>query len=173
MQAKPQPFLQPPRLPLFCLVASLALPLSCAPTIRLDTPAPIVIDVNMRVDVVQTQAPGTQPLDAGAALKQKSPRQKQRERMAEVQTLKNDRIVGEANTGFLALVNKPEKPEYAIYAERIVTEENMDRKVIFEESAKSDHKSEADIAKAYAAKWYQGAFPGEMIQDTSGKWVKR
>ena len=161
------------QLSFYFLLPLLTLPLSCAPTIRLDTPAPIVIDVNMKVDVVQSQAPGTLPADAGAALKQKSPRQKQRERMAEIQTLKNDRVIGEANTGYLAVVNKPAKPEYADYAQRIVTEENADRKAIFEEAAKTEGKPEADVAKAYALRWSQGAFPGEMVQDSTGKWITR
>jgi len=159
-------------------LAVLALAAGCAPTIRLDTPAPIVIDVNMKVNVVQSQAPGSQPADAGAVLKEKSPRQRQRERMAEVQTLKNDRVVGEANTGYLAIVKMPEKPEYAAYAQRIVNEENADRNAIFEDAAKGTGKTgnelakaEAQIAKAYAERWAKGAFPGEMVQDATGNWV--
>lgn len=149
----------------------------CAPTIRLDTPEPVQIDVNMKVEVVQKNAPALSGTggtgNAVDSPKEKSARQKQRERLAEVQTLKNDRIVGEATTGLLELVNPPAKKEYAEYAAKIVAEENTDRQVIFAEEAKQDGSTVEAVAQKYASRRQQGAFPGELIQGAEGTWTPR
>lgn len=154
---------------------------SCAPTIRLDTPEPVRIDVNMKVEVVQTNAPvaaNAAGASASDSPKEKSARQKQRERMAEVQTLKNDRVIGEASNGLLQIANPPVKKEYADYAAKVVAEENADRQTIFAEEAKQESSANNPVtpdtvALQYAARRTQGAFPGELVQGPDGKWVPR
>lgn len=150
---------------------------ACSPTIRLDTPKPVKIDVNMKVEVIQQNAPAGGTASGGASAsdspKEKSARQKQRERMAEVQTLKNDRVIGEASNGLLQIVNPPIKKEYADYAAKVVAEENADRQTIFAEEAKQEGTTPEAVALQYAARRTQGAFPGELVQGPDGKWVPR
>lgn len=148
----------------------------CAPTLRLDTPEPVKIDVAMRVDVFTHEAEKSpDPSGAGAVRTPAatSPHQRQRLRMAEVQTLKNDSIIGEGADGLLAIVRPPTDPDYLAYAQRIVTEENADRQEVFQQEASDKARPLEEIVKEFAKRRREAAFRGEWIQSPSGEWVKR
>lgn len=146
---------------------------SCAPTIRLDTPNPVKIDVNMHVNVTTSTA---QKTGAGStetpSTTKKSPLESRRLRMAEIQDLKNNRFVGEGNNGLLSIRNEPNDPKWHAYAEKLLQEENADRKAIFEQEAKDTGKPAELVARDFAQKMRAAAFPMEWVQTESGEWKK-
>jgi uncharacterized protein YdbL (DUF1318 family) len=147
---------------------------ACAPTLRLDTPEPVKIDVNMRVDVFNHEGEKKdQAAEVARGPAASTPGQRQRFRMAEVQTLKNDRVIGEGRDGFLQIVKPPADPEYLVYSQKIVADENADRELIFAAEAKNQSVSMDQVAAEYARRRREGAFVGEWIQDAKGEWVKR
>lgn len=155
----------------FLLLSPLIL-VACAPTIQIATPDPVKIDVNMRVDVVTRQEGGT-PTPADKTKKAETPQEGRRLRMQEVQGLKSDLKIGEGNDGFLHIVAKDMKGDYAAYVDRIVKEENADRDAIFKKQAGLENKPVEVIVKDFAERARQSSFAGEWIQDNEGVWVKR
>lgn len=146
---------------------------SCTPTVRLDTPEPVRIDVNMKVDVTSRDAKeksGTADEKETADL---SPAQRQRNRMTEIQNLKNDRVVGERKDGLLELRRKPTDPTYASYASELMENENADRLQLFKAAAEESGRPLEAVRKDYADARRQSAFPGEWIQEPDGSWKQR
>lgn len=144
---------------------------SCAPTVKLSTPEPVKIDVAMKVDVYTHQQVSSGSNDETTA--PKSPREARRLRMMEVQTLKNDRLIGEGNEGYLVMKQAPTDPVYADYAQRILSEENTDRSRIFESDAKEQNKPAEVVAREFAKRARESSFPGEWIQDETGAWKNK
>lgn len=143
---------------------------SCAPTIRLDTPQPVKIDVNMKVDVTTEQKTGSAASKTATTTTKKSPLESRRLRMAEIQDLKNNRFVGEGNNGLLSIRKTPDDPKWNTYAEKLVNEENADRKAIFEQESQDTGKPMELVARDFAQKMRSAAFPMEWVQTESGEW---
>jgi uncharacterized protein YdbL (DUF1318 family) len=148
---------------LVALVFSLA---ACNPTVRVATPEPLKVDVDMRVDIYQhatSEVPAEGP--EGEA------QDRRRARMAEVQNLKNARVVGENRHGLLSLVQAP-PGEYGDYVRRTLEAENADRLSLMKQLAAERRVPMADIEAEQAALWRERAFPGEWIeaQGTDGTW---
>jgi uncharacterized protein YdbL (DUF1318 family) len=141
----------------------------CAPTVNLSTPEPVKIDVNMNVHVTTEEVKKT--VDGADA--DYSPRQALRDRMAEVQTLKNNRLVGEANTGLMEVKELPADPAYKSYVERVVLQENQDRQAVINAEAEAKKLPVSVVAKDYARRKRESSFPGEWIQQDDGTWTKR
>lgn len=150
------------------IAASLA---ACAPTVRLQTPEPVKIDVAMKVDVYTHQQASSG--ETSAETQRRTPRERRRFRMSEVQNLKNDRIIGEAADGFLKLRKTHVDPVYADYATRIITEENNDRAALFAEKEKEENKPIMVIAREFAKRARESSFPGEWIETESGEWIEK
>lgn len=145
--------------------------LSCTPTVKLKTPEPVKIDVNMNVQVTSKESP-----TSSKVLIEKNkvtPQESRRKRMKEVQELKNDRRVGEGRDGFLRMVHPPEKDDYRAYAEHIIQEENNDRKALFEQQAAAESKDIAAVIKEFANRAIQSSFKGEWVEETDGTWKQK
>jgi uncharacterized protein len=155
----------------FCL---LPLPFSsCTPTIRLNTPEPVKIDVNMKVEVT-TKNEGAAAATKGADSNQEaSPRLRQRNRITEVQSLKNDRLVGEGKNGLLKIQKVSPDPAYQEYCQKIVEAENTDRSLIYQIEADGQNKPLSFIISEYAKRLRESAFPGEWIEQDNGTWTQR
>lgn len=154
----------------FLTTASAVLTLTaCAPTVNLSTPDPVKIDVNMNVHVTTEEV--KKSVDGAEA--NYSPRQALRERMAEIQALKNNRIIGEANTGLVEILEPPTDPAYRSYAERLVQEENRDRQAVIAADAEARKLPVSTVAREYARRKRESSFAGEWIQQEDGTWVKR
>lgn len=148
----------------------------CAgPTVRLDTPEPVKVDVDMRVDVYTHDANDEGSGDsANVDNKQAAAvRARMKNRKADVQRLKGKKIFGEARNGLLEIRNRPTDPSLRDYANRILREENEDRKLLFSTEAKMSDKPESEIASGYATRQRLSAFPGEWVQESDGSWVER
>jgi len=142
---------------------------SCAPTVNLSTPEPVKIDVNMNVHVTTEEV--KKSVDGGK--EGYSPRQERRARMAEVQTLKNSRIIGEGKDGLVALKEPPVDPAYQAYVAKVVKEENADRQMVMNDEAESKKLPASVVARDFARRNRDAAFPGEWVQQEDGAWIKR
>jgi uncharacterized protein YdbL (DUF1318 family) len=154
---------------LFPLVAG------CRPLdLNLSTPDPIVVDVNMRVDVYErgggssatarvqgTPGGGVPAADA-----------RRRARMGDIQTFKNSRLVGEGRDGLLAVLEQPEG-SYGKFVAKTVAEENADRMVMMRQLATERSLSLEEIQKQQGELWRNRSFSGEWIEKVGdgGNWA--
>lgn len=149
------------------LVATL-LPLlaACNPTVHVATSEPLKVDVNMRVDIYQ-HTTGNAPAEGPEGEAQT----RRRARMAEIQNLKNARIVGEDRHGLLAIVQAP-PGDYGDYVRRTAEAENADRLALMKQLAAERRVPLAQIEAEQATLWRERAFPGEWVetQEPDGAW---
>ncbi|MDR1304740.1 MAG: YdbL family protein [Verrucomicrobiales bacterium] len=154
-------------------VTAAALALSaCAPTVNIGTPEPVKIDVQMRADIY-THDGKQPPAVAAADDPNATPAQRRYNRRAEIQDLKNNRVVGEGNDGLLSIRELPADAQYAAYAQLTVSAENADRAAEFKAKAEELQKPLHVYIKDFATKAYQASYPGEWVQTAGGEWVKR
>ena len=147
------------------LVALLSVLAACNPTVRVATPEPLKVDVDMRVDIYQ-HATGDAPANGPDSEAQ----DRRRARMAEIQNLKNARIAGENRRGLLSLVQPP-AGEYGDYVRRTVEAENADRLALTKQLAAERRVPLAQVETEQAELWRDRAFPGEWIEtQVDGTW---
>lgn len=139
----------------------------CAPNVRLSTPEPVKIDVNMKVEVVQKPSTATETNLPPVATTR-------RNRMAQIQTLKDNRIIGENQNGYLTALNIPPTwQDQEDYIQSLVKAENTDRQFINTMESRRTGKSLAAIEKESAQRFQASSFPGEWVQNSDGKWVQK
>jgi uncharacterized protein YdbL (DUF1318 family) len=141
----------------------------CSPTINLATPAPIKVDVGVRLDVYQKTAP-TKAKEEQSSLEVAANR---RLRSGQVQQLKNDRVVGEDRDGYLVVKNPPADPKYLAYAQGLVTAENADRSFLYLANSQAQSRPLEIVESEYALRWSERAFAGEWIQKDNGTWIQK
>jgi uncharacterized protein YdbL (DUF1318 family) len=138
---------------------------ACNPTVRVATPEPLKVDVDMRVDIYQ-HATGDAPANGPDSEAQ----DRRRARMAEIQNMKNARIAGENRRGLLSLVQAP-AGEYGDYVRRTVEAENADRLALMKQLAAERRVPLAQVETEQAELWRDRAFPGEWIEtQVDGTW---
>jgi hypothetical protein len=143
--------------------------------VDLQSPEPIKVDVNMRLDVYQYKGdePG-KPNEDQARFDEAQTRI--RNRYAEIQTFKNNAFVGEDHRGLLHLREKP-AGEWGDYVEKEVNRENEDRTLVIRHRAKETNRAMHEVqeenwrertSKAYHGEWI------EVVGDKPGtfKWVQ-
>jgi hypothetical protein len=139
--------------------------------IDVGTSEAVKVDIAMKVDVYQHADP-----QAGKKVVVQPPptdvAKSRRDRMAEIQILKNSRLVGESHAGSLAVRNLP-PGEYGDYVRTTVDAENADRARLLEKLAKEKGLPVADAEKQQAELFRKNAFPGEWIEvpDAEGKFA--
>lgn len=157
----------------------LALPGLCAagcaaPTVKLATAEPIKMDINVRLDVYQhnapaAKAPAPSPTPAG-------PDTSRRQRMGDIQNFKNQRLVGEGRDGLLVIRSQPEG-EFGEYVRQGVEAENADRMTLMKSLAEAQKKPLPDIQNQQAEMWRTRSFAGEWIEvpgpDGSWEWMQK
>ncbi len=136
---------------------------SCLPNfdVNVATPEPIKVDLSMDVHVYQHGEK-----DKEEAEKQTSYRgamDSRRNRMAEIQELKNNRSIGENRQGKLTVRNKP-AGEYGDYVAKTVEDENHDREVLIRHEADEKSTSTSEIRGEQWQHWQRKSFPGEWIE---------
>lgn len=150
---------------LVCLAATFLA--GCA-QVQLGTPEPLQVDIKMKVDVEQK---------GGASGKAEKPvlsvAEERRMLSHQVQELKNDRKVGEANNGLLVLKETPREAAYADYAKGVITKENAARVKLFEEKAEVEGKTAEQYAREFAERAREASYPGEWVQKDDGTWKKK
>lgn len=130
--------------------------------VNLSSPDPIKVDVNMRLDVYQYKGdePGKQ--DA-AQLSYEEAVIRQRNRMAEVQKLKDNRLVGEDHRGLLHLREKP-GGDWGTYVERTVATENEDRLLLMRHVAQESNRALHEVQDEQWKLRTDKSFKGEWIE---------
>jgi hypothetical protein len=157
------------------LLACLALAACKAPTVHLATPEPVKVDIEMRIDVYQHgKEDPAKPESANR--KTGDPSKDRMNRLAEIQTLKNSRIVGENAEALLSI--RVETPgDYGDHIRKTVEAENADRMALMKAEAAREkiplprvQKTQADLARKMA-------FKGEWIElekdDGTREWTQK
>ena len=143
--------------------------------VDLQSPEPIKVDVNMRLDVYQYKGDEPDKPNADQA-RYDDAQTRLRNRIAEIQTFKNNGLVGEDHRGLLFLREKP-AGEWGDYVEKKVNEENDDRNLVIRHEAKASnramHEVQAEfwknrITRAYHGEWVE--VPGD--KPNTFKWVQ-
>jgi len=146
-----------------------------APTVNLSTPDPIVVDINMRVDIYE-RGGGSSAAKPSPSADVPAADARRRSRMGDVQTFKNSRLVGEGRDGLLVVLSRPEG-SYGAYVERIVAEENADRLLVMRQLAAERKLSLADVQAQQGELWRNRSFSGEWIEvqqdNNTWRWVQK
>lgn len=159
------------------LLATLLMLASCkTPTINLETKEPLTVDINMRIDVYQYDTNKTPAQVKAESTNKPSPESLRRNRMADIQNLKNDRIIGEARDGLLSIRKDP-GGDYGAFVRQIVREENADRMALMKAMAEEQKMSLEEVQKKQAELWRNRSFKDEWIEqpqpDGTWKWVPK
>lgn len=92
----------------------------------------------------------------------------------DIEALKDQRVVGEANTGLLLLLSRPASPDQARDAERLIRRENESRDVIMRRAIQLHRDlSEKDlplVRRIFARLNQETARPGHRVQRPDGRW---
>ncbi|MFT4550302.1 MAG: hypothetical protein ACI9UA_005700 [Pseudoalteromonas tetraodonis] len=123
------------------------------------------IDVNMRVDVYQYT--GTSEEKKEAVKKVGDAAENQRNRMAEVQILKDSRWVGEDHEGLLHIIDLPAGKD-GEWVQRTVDAENGDRYFLMMDKSNSTGEALGAIRLQQWQIRTQAAYPGEWIEVPGG-----
>lgn len=144
-------------------LSSLLLLVGCKnlPAIPLTTPEPLKVDLTMRLDVYQYR--GDEPGDKEEIRSVGEASERQRNRMAEIQELKNNRIVGEDHRGLLSLRQTP-AGEWGDHVKRTVEEENTDRTLLMRNEAKESNRPLNEVEQEAWKLRTDQAFKGEYIE---------
>lgn len=162
-------------IPLLALASMIALS-GCKtfPAIPLTTPKPLEVNLNMRLDVYQYR--GDEPQNKEVVKTIDEATHRQRNRMEEIQTIKNNRFIGEDHRGLLQLREVP-AGDWGAYVKRTIDAENEDRTLLMRHQAKETNKSLNEIQTEQWKQRIEKAFKGEWIEvpganSGSYKWVK-
>jgi len=157
----------------------------CA-TVQVAVPKPVVIDVNMKVDVttktdttaIKPGTPGALGTPANPSATPDGAAEEHNLVSGEVQSLKDTRLIGEDNKGYLDVRKLPtgklpSGEDYGAYTQRIVKEENDARRVLNLQTAAKEGAPLQTIESESAKRWQDAAFPGEWVQDDQGNWKQK
>jgi hypothetical protein len=147
--------------------------------VHVSTPKPIEVNVNMKVEIFQRKVetpedvqPATPTEETGTSDEET----RRRERMGQIQSFKNSRIVGENRNGLLTIMRLPQG-EYGKQVEQAVAAENADRTALMKVEATERRVPLATVEAEQAAEWRQRAFDGEWIEeqqaDGTWRWVQK
>lgn len=131
------------------------------PAIPLTTPKPLEVNLNMRLDVYQYR--GDEPLDQEAKKGASEATERMRNRMAEVQTLKNNHLVGEDHRGLLQVREVP-AGDWGPQMKKTVAAENEDRMLLMRQKAKESNRALHELEGEQWRLRTQQANTGEWIE---------
>jgi hypothetical protein len=148
-----------------CCTAAMALSGLCGCTkpfdVNLETQEAIKVDIAMRIDVHQY---GEKPQEEkDAQLSHEQVVERMRARMAEIQELKNNRLVGENRLGLLEIRDLP-AGDYGDYVKKTVLGENTDRAYLMTRETQEQGVELTEIQRQQWENWKQNSWPGELIE---------
>jgi hypothetical protein len=145
------------------------------PAVSLSTPEPIVVDINMRVDVYE-RGGGSSAAKPSPAADLPAADMRRRSRMGDIQTFKNSRLVGEGRDGLLYVLSRPEG-SYGAYVEKTTGEENLDRMVVMRQLAGERRLPLPEVQSQQGELWRNRSFSGEWIEapqdNNTWRWVQK
>lgn len=137
--------------------------------VNVNAPEPIKVDMSMDVHVyhhgegaVVKKTPGKN-VEAEAY---KAVIERRRNRMADIQTMKDDRIIGENHLGLLSvLISEGDNRNWPLeYVQKTVNEENEDRSFLVTYDAEAKGKSIREMQRIQWTHWQKKSHPGEWIE---------
>lgn len=102
-----------------------------------------------------------------AAQNQDAVKARMLQRVAAINQLKDQGVVGENNQGFLAFVGAKQ-----LQAD-LVAAENRDRETVYNAIAKQTGAAAADVGRRRARHIAENARPGDYLQNAAGQWKKK
>ena len=157
------------------IAASLFLAACAGPTVNLATPEPIKVDIAMRLDVYQ-HAKETTKKPQAATVSSPDPADARKNRMADIQTFKNSRLVGEGRDALLAIrIDTP--GDYGDFIRKTAAEENADRMALMKAEAEKQKIPLPQVQAKQSALAAKLAFKGEWVEilkdDGTAVWVQK
>lgn len=131
------------------------------PEVPITTPKPLEVNLNMRLDIYQYR--GDEPLDKEAAKSASEATTRMRNRMEEIQTLKNNQLVGEDHRGLLIIREVP-AGDWGPQMKKAVAAENEDRMLLMRQKAKESNRPLHEIEAEQWRLRTQQAATGEWIE---------
>jgi len=145
------------------------------PTVSLSTPEPIVVDVNMRVDIYE-RGGGSSPAKPSPGTDLPAADARRRSRSGDIQTFKNSRLIGEGRDGLLSVLSRPEG-SYGVYVDKTIAEENSDRILAMRQLAVERKMSLADVQAQQGELWRNRSFSSEWVEvsqdNNTWRWVQK
>lgn len=147
---------------IFLILCAAALS-GCLPAfdVNVATPEPIKVDMTMDVNVYQHGKTDKEAAEVQATYR--AAMTARRNRMEEIQNLKNQRLVGENHNGELTIRNRP-AGEYGEYVSKTVADENRDRLFLMKHEAAEKGVPLSEIRAEQWSHWQRKSFPGEWIE---------
>lgn len=96
-----------------------------------------------------------------------SAKNRMRERVSVIDSLKQSGVVGENNRGFLELRKSEEN------ASKVVQDENADRQVVFAATAARINNSAEAVGRSFAKQIAAASSTGVWLQKESGEWYQK
>ncbi len=87
----------------------------------------------------------------------------------DIRDAKEQGLIGEANTGFIAAVRSPASAE----VRALIADVNAKRKAQFNQTAQKTGATPAQVAYRFYELAVQRTAPGHYYQDASGQWQKK
>jgi uncharacterized protein len=158
------------------------------PQLPIATPEPLSVNINVKMDVYQHAAE-----EGGSAVKtdsgetvveaetvtaevRQSAEKGIRNRMEQIQTLKNNRLIGENRDGLVEVREVP-PGEYGDYTVKTVEEENADRETVMRALALEEKKPFTTLKREQGALRRKQSFKGEWVEeeeaDGTWRWVQK
>jgi len=134
-----------------------------APSVNLETGKPIQVNIDMRVDVYDHSSSSATPAKKTDPAEAASPEEKRRNRMMDIQTMKNSHIIGEGRDGLL-VIRKDSPGEYGDYVKKAVRDENADRTEQMKQMADNQKIPLPEVQKKQGELWRKLAFKDEWIE---------
>lgn len=131
------------------------------PQIPITTPKPLEVNLNMRLDVYQYH--GDEPQDKEVLKHVSEATERMRNRMEEIQTLKNNQLVGEDHRGML-LIREVPAGDWGVQVKKTVAAENDDRMLIMRQKAKEANRPLHEIEDEQWRLRTEQADTGEWIE---------
>lgn len=131
------------------------------PEVPITTPKPLEVNLNMRLDVYQYR--GDEPQDKEALKNASEATERMRNRMQEIQTLKNNQLVSENHRGLLQIREVP-AGDWGTQVKKAVAAENEDRMLLMRQKAKEANRPLYEIESEQWRLRSEQAEPGEWIE---------
>lgn len=131
------------------------------PEVPITTPKPLEMNLNMRLDIYQYR--GDEPRDKEATKNAAEATTRMRNRMAEIQGLKNNQLVGEDHRGMLVVREVP-AGDWGPQMKKAVAAENEDRMLLMRQKAKDSNRPLHEIEEEQWRLRTQQANVGEWIE---------
>ncbi len=159
--ANPRPLMHWHAERLFLCSAALALAACKLPEVPITTPKPLEVNLNMRLDVYQYR--GDEPQDKEALKNASEATDRMRNRMQEIQTLKNNQLVSEDHRGLLQIREVP-SGNWGAEVKKAVAAENEDRMLLMRKKAKESNRPLFEIEEEQWRLRSEQADTGEWIE---------